>query len=65
MTCSLNVVMYNAPRMEELNARDKQTEPFFGFALRDLNGDKFGEVFPWKKDTSERVHLRCQGHHLG
>jgi len=38
--------MYNAPRMEELDTRNERMEPFFGFALRDLNGDKFGKVFP-------------------
>jgi hypothetical protein len=49
MTCALDIVMYNAPRMEELNTREKRMEPFFGLALRDLNRDKFGKVFPWKK----------------
>jgi len=41
--------MYNAPRMEEFDTRKEGTEPSFGFAFRNLNGDKFRKIFPWMK----------------
>jgi hypothetical protein len=41
--------MYDTPRMEKLDAREKRMKPFFGFVLRDFNRDELREEFPWKK----------------
>jgi len=46
MQRSLEVIMDDTPRMEELDAREKRLKPLFGFMFWDLNWDEFREVFP-------------------
>jgi hypothetical protein len=56
--------MYDTPRMEESDTREKRVKPLFGFMFWDLNGDEFWEVFPKREDERQNRRIYTAGHRL-